>query len=77
MKLPPTPPLNGGALRALVAAAESPATGSLIYALMSKQMGIADLLAIPVDDEPMPLDHRPRIVPRDVDGRSTLPQGSR
>lgn len=59
MSLPPTPPLRGRALRALVAAAEAPASGLLVYALMVRTMGIASLLDEPIDDEPMPLDARP------------------
>lgn len=60
MPLPPSPPLRGNPLRVLVTAAESPGSGALVYALMTRTMGIAELLALPVDDEPAPLDERPR-----------------
>ena len=59
MRLPSAPPLRGHALRALIAAAEAPAAGSLVYSLMVRTMGIAGLLRESLDDEPMPLDARP------------------
>lgn len=53
-----TPPLSGPALKTLVAAAEAPATGALVFKTMTKQMGIDDLLEIPDEDEPLPIDQR-------------------
>jgi len=59
MALHPSPPLRGGPLRVLVTAAESPGSGALVFAIMTRTMGIAELLAVPVDDEPAPIDERP------------------
>ena len=75
MNLPPPPPMSGTALKALVAAAESPASAGLVLKLLSAQMGIAELMAIPCD-EPHPLDARPkpfagREVRREPKGEST------
>jgi len=58
MKLPPPPPLSGPALRTLVAAAETPASGALVFRTMTKQMGIDDLLTVPDEGEPLPIDQR-------------------
>lgn len=58
MPLPPSPPLRGKPLRVLVAAAESPGSSALVFALMTRTMGIVELLDAPID-EPMPLDERP------------------
>lgn len=60
LKLSPPPPLSGTALKALVAAAEAPASGALVFAIMSKQMGITELLSTPCEGEPHPIDERPR-----------------
>jgi len=59
MPLPPSPPMRGKALRVLVAAAESPGSAHLVYALMTRSMGIVDLLALTPEGEPMPVDERP------------------
>ena len=58
MKLPPPPALSGPALRTLVAAAEAPATGTIVFHTMTKQMGIDALLDVPDEDEPLPIDNR-------------------
>jgi hypothetical protein len=58
MKLPPPPPLSGPALRTLVAAAEAPATGVLVFRTMTRQMGIDALLDVPDEQEPLPIEQR-------------------
>ena len=58
MKLPPPPALSGPPLRALVAAAEAPTTGTLVFHTMTKQMGIDALLDVPDEGEPYPIDNR-------------------
>lgn len=70
MKLPPPPPLSGPALRALVAAAEAPGTGTLVFAMMTKQMGIDVLDGIPAADEPLPIDERVLPLPGSPSSRS-------
>lgn len=52
------PPLSGSALKALVAAAENPATGALVFKTMTAQMGIDALMQVPDEAEPLPLDQR-------------------
>ena len=59
MPMPSSPPLRGAALRALVTAAESPGSGAVVYALMTRVMGIVALMEIPADEEPMPLSEKP------------------
>ena len=59
MALPTSPPLRGSALRALVTAAESPGSGALVYALMTRVMGIVALMELPADEEPMPVSEKP------------------
>ncbi|MBI5514613.1 MAG: hypothetical protein HY909_12635 [Deltaproteobacteria bacterium] len=50
-----TPPLSGPALRALVAAAESPFTGDLLLHFLRKETGI-DKMLLAAAEEPPPTD---------------------
>ncbi len=63
--------MSGAALRALVAAAEAPGTGLLVYTTMTKQMGIDLLEDVPDDGEPLPLDQRPLRLVRKAPSPST------
>jgi hypothetical protein len=51
--------MRGAALRALVTAAESPGSGAVVYALMTRVMGIVALMEVPADEEPMPVSEKP------------------
>jgi hypothetical protein len=61
MKLPP---FSGPALRALVAAAENPATGDALFDVLRKEAGIAAMLRVPLEaDDEFPVDARPLAAP--------------
>ncbi len=57
--MPPLP-LSGPALRAVVLAAESTLTADLVLALLRRDAGISELLALATDaDDDVPIDQRP------------------
>jgi hypothetical protein len=51
MKPNASPRVHGPALRAAIAAIESPALGDAAFALMARQMGIEAMLAEPLPDQ--------------------------